>query len=89
MASPIIQVTVRNGETINLSWDDVTALRTIVEAQVMGSTLTSLSLDKHDRRKMRDLAKRGIVSIGKADEGDARHKAYSIDDWRVREAVMD
>lgn len=87
--TPVIIVTLRNGENVGFSWDDVTALRLIVNAQIAGGTLTSLSLDKHTRRVMRDLANRGIVNIGTADEGDARRKAYSINDWRVKEAVME
>lgn len=85
----LLMVTLRNNQTISLSVSDVEALRQIVDASVLGGTLTSLSLDNATRRKMRDLANRGIVNIGTADERDARRKAYSINDWRVKEAVME
>jgi hypothetical protein len=85
---PVLSVVTRNGETVHLSASDVVVLRLIVEKKVLGGTLTSTSLTVSERRKMISLSRRGIVNIGTADEGDARSKAYSINDWRISDAVM-
>lgn len=78
----------RDGETVELSASDVVVLRLIVDNSIMGGTLTSSSLNANERRKMISLSNRGIVNIGTADEGDARSKAYSINDWRISDALL-
>ena len=84
-----MNVTLRDGSTVTLSPKEIAALRIVRRTATVGGTLTSTALDLSIRRTLNSLAKRDIINVGHADENDARARCYSINDWRVSEAVAE